>query len=89
MIKKIKQWLKLLSLSNTNNWEMYGERDWNIEMEGYVSPRKFYKHKKHPYFITNAFIKKPLNITELVKMFLIDYKNKELIFGETFYKISE
>lgn len=89
MIKSIKQFLKLLSLSNFNNWELYEERGWSYEMDYNSKPRKFYRHKKYPYFITNAYVKKPLHITDLVNMFLLNYKNETLWFDETFYYVSD
>lgn len=89
MIKLIENWLKFLSLSDTNNWEMYKETDWSIEIDYSRRPTRFYKHKKHPYFITNAFIKNPLHITDLITIFLMDYKNKNLIMDETLYVISD
>lgn len=89
MIKQIKEWFKFLSLSNPLMWEMYSERGWNQEYDYTSKPRKFYKHKKYEYFITNAFIKKPLHITELINRFLVDYKSKSLINNETLYVISD
>lgn len=89
MIKTIKEWLKWLSLSNPMNWEMYSERGWSEEMDYTSKPRRFYRHKKHPYFITNAFVKKPLHITDLINRFLLDYKNKSLLMDETLYVISD
>lgn len=85
----IKKWLKWLSLSNPNNWEIYSEREWSIDMDGYSKPRRFYRHRKHPYFITNAFIKHPLNKIDLINKFLFDYKNKTLLMDETLFVISE
>lgn len=84
MIKTIKEWVKCLSLANHNNWEMYSERGWSIEIDGSVKPRRFYRHKKYPYFITNIFTVNPLNIIYLVDKFMKEYKNKSLIMDETF-----
>jgi len=89
MIKLIKEWFKFLSLSNPMNWEMYSERGWSSEMDYTSKPRKFYRHKKYPYFITNAFVKKPLHITDLINRFMTDYKNKALLMDETLYVISD
>lgn len=89
MIKAIKEWLKWLSLSNPMNWEMYSERGWSVEIDYTSKPRRFYRHKKHPYFITNAFVKKPLHITVLINRFLQDYKGNNLIMNETLYVISD
>jgi hypothetical protein len=89
MIKTIKEWLTWLSLSNPRNWEMHSERGWSEEMDYTSKPRRFYRHKKHPYFITNAFVKKPLHITDLINRFITDYNNKALLMDETLYVISD
>jgi hypothetical protein len=89
MIKTIKEWLKWLSLSNPMNWEMYKERGWSYEMDYTSKPIKFYRHKKHSYFITNAFIKNPLHKTDLINRFMTDYSNKTLLMDETLYIISD
>jgi len=89
MSKSIKEWLKQLSLSNKTNWKLHSSTDWSYEMDGWSKPRNCYKHKKHPYVITNSFSKNPLHITDLVNRFMLNYKNEELIFGETLYVISD
>ena len=89
MIKLIKEWIKWSSLSNPMNWEIYNERGWSYEMDYTSKPSKFYRHKKYPYFITNAFVKKPLHITVLINRFMTDYKNKALLMDETLYVISD
>lgn len=88
MINSLKNWFKLLSLSNCNNWEMYKERGWHLEMDGYSKPRKFYRHKKYDYFITNIYTNNPLKIKDLVGKFLKNYKDNNLLMGETYFTIS-
>ena len=87
-MKKIKKYLLCLSLSNPNNWELYKKTEWSNDIDGWIKPRVCYRHKKHKYFITNAFTIKPLHITDLINKFMNDYKNDNLLMNETLYIIS-
>lgn len=89
LIETIRAFLKLLSLSNYDNWELYKARDWSLDMDGYSRPRNFYKHKKYPYFITNAYIKEPLHITDLVNRFINDYNKGKLLMDNCYYIVSK
>lgn len=89
MITTLKNWLKFLSLSNCNDWEQYSKRGWNRDVDRWIRKTKFYRHKKYPYFITNAYMNNPLHITDLVNRFLKDYKKDNLLMGETYYTVSD
>ena len=89
LISNFKEWLKILSLSKSSNWVLTSEQGWSYEMDYTSKPRRFYKHKKYEYFITNAFVLNPIPIETLVIEFMLDYKNNLLIFNETMYTVSK
>jgi len=89
MLNYIRELWMWYSLSNPKNWYLYSEQKWSLEMDGMSKPRKFYRHKKHSYYITNVFIKSPLHISDLINRFLLDYKTKKLLMGETLYVVSD
>jgi hypothetical protein len=89
MVIPIREWILRFSLSNPKNWYLHSEQGWSLEMDGMSKPRYCYKHKKHPYIITNVFMKAPLPFNELIDKFMIDYKNDNLLLGECLYVLSD
>lgn len=64
-------------------WVLEMEWDWSNEMDYIRSPRQFWRHKIFKkYHISHIFREKSLSKKEIIKVFIHEFKCKNLIDGE-------
>ena len=72
--------VRLWILSIPCFWYVKTEWDWSDEWDYARKPRQFLKNRIYTdYMITSIFRNNPFTIKEAVRLFVIDYKNNELL----------